>query len=202
MKIKLLLVFFFCSFSQLSSADYILKIGEDAYEMFLDEEVLIEVDGKYLPVSLFQKDILTYQTDNFSFEYPKDYSPSKTDLGDGVYQSALITPLGSLVLIQEHLTSDPSGLIDLMIHELTKEEQEYGYRITSADTSITLSDGTYLEGKIVTSKYKGSDIDRIIYTYGVKDSGLLIVTQVDHESEPTGEELISGIIDSLKISMR
>lgn len=203
MVFKILSVLLLISTVQISAAaDYVLKVGEDSYEISLDEDIRIQIGGEHLTVKLVQKEILTYKTDNFSFEYPKKYSPSKSDLGSDIFQTAMMTPLGSLVIVQEYLTLDPSSLIDLMVNELTKEEREYGYKIESNKTTVTLADGNVLNGKVVSSKYKGSDIKRFIYTYGAKDSGLLIVTQVDYEAEPSGKDLMAKVINSLKITMK
>lgn len=199
---KILSVLLLISIAQASTAaNYILKVGDDSYEISLDKDIKIQFEGKHLPVRLMQKEVLTYKTDNFSFEYPKQYSPSKSDLGNDIFQTAMMTPLGSIVMVQEYLSLDPSSLIDLMVNEVTKEEREYGYRIESTKASVTLSDGNVLNGKVVISKYKGSDIKRLFYTYGVKDSGLFIMTQIDYKVEPSAETLITKVIDSLKITM-
>lgn len=203
MKIKILVALIFLPLVNTSfAANYILTIGNERHEISLDKTEQIKIGDSYVSVKLEQKDVLTYSSENFSFEYPRRYSPSKSDLGDGILQTAMMTPLGSVVMVQEYLTINPSGLIDLMINEVTKEEREYGYKIKSSDISITLSDGKRLKGKVVTSKYKGSDIKRYFYTYGVKDSGLFIMTQIDYESEPSAEALINQVINSLKITMK
>lgn len=199
---KILSVLLLLSISQVSAAaNYVLKIGDKSYDIALSEEIQVKIGGKSVPVTVVQKDILTYTTNNFSFEYPRRYSPSRSDLGSGIYQTAMMTPLGSIVMVQEYLTLDPSSLINLMVNELTKEERQYGYKIESAKTSLTLSDGKVLNGTVVTSKYSGSDIKRFVYAYGAKDSGLLIVTQIDYEAEPNAETLLANVLDSLKITM-
>lgn len=203
MKVKVLIALLFLSVANFSiAANYVLTIDNKSYELSLNEEIHVKVAGKYVPVKLKQKDIFLYSTDNFSFEHPKKYSPSKTDLGDGIFQTAMMTPLGSVVLIQEYLSLDPTNIIDFMIKEVTKEELEYGYKIDSRPTSLTLLDGKVLKGKIVTSKYRGSDIKRIFYTYGHRDSGLLIMTQVDHELESDAAKMLDKLIHSLKINMK
>ena len=184
------------------AANYILTIGNERHEISLNKTDRIKVGDSYVSVKLEQKDVLTFTTDNFSFEYPRQYSPSKSNLSDGILQTAMMTPLGTVVMIQEYLNMNPSSLIDLMVNEVTKEERQYGYKIESRDKSITLSDGKKLTGKVVTSKYKGSDIKRYFYTYGIKDSGLFIMTQIDYKSEPGAEDLIDKVIDSLKITMK
>lgn len=202
MPLKILLGLLLACTTQGSFAgNYVIQIGDDAYEISLDEDVLIRIGGENFPVRLMQKEVLTYKTESFSFSYPRQYSPSKSDLGGGTFQTALMTPLGSLVMVQEYLNLNPSDLIDFMVNEVTKEEREYGYKVESANTSVTLSDGKVLNGKVITSKYKDSDIKRFVYTYGVKDSGLLILTQVDSEIEPDAEALIDDIINSLKVTL-
>ena len=184
------------------AANYILTIGSESYDLSLDEETRIKVGEDYVAVKLEQKNILLYATENFSFEHPSQYSPSKSNLGNGIAQTAMMTPLGSLVLIQEYLNLDPSNLIDLMVSEITKTEREYGYQIETSDHSTTLADGKVLNGKAVTSKYKGSDIKRYFYAYSTKDSGLFIITQVDYEIDPTGDSIIDRAVNSLKIEMQ
>ena len=184
------------------AANYILTIGSESYDLSLDEETRIKVGEDYVAVKLEQKNILLYATENFSFEHPSQYSPSKSNLGDGISQTAMMTPLGSLVLIQEYLNLDPSNLIDLMVNEITKTEREYGYQIETSDHSTTLADGKVLNGKVVTSKYKGSDIKRYFYTYSTKDSGLFIITQVDYEIDPDADSIIDRAVNSLQIEMQ
>lgn len=203
MKMKLLITLLCVFTSNVSlAANYVLTIGGEQHEISLDKESKIKVGDNVVSVKLEEKDTFLFETDNFSFEHPKEYSPSKSDLGEGIFQTAVMTPLGSTVMIQEYNNFDPLGLIDLMVNEVTKEELEYGYKIESTNDSITLSDGKVLNGRVVTSKYKGSDIRRVFYTYSLKDSGLFILTQIDYDAGDEGEGLIDQVINSLKITMK
>ncbi|MBU2865124.1 hypothetical protein KO489_14795 [Reinekea forsetii] len=183
------------------AGDYILTIDGESYEVSLNEETKVEVGGRSVLAKFTQKDYLTYTTDSFSFEYPNQYSPSKSDLGEGIFQNVMMTPLGVVVLVQEYTRMDPTALLDLMINEMTKEEREYGYKINATPSSTTLSDGSVLSGKVVTSKYKGSDIKRTFYTYGIKDAGLFIVTQIDYEVGSSDKGVIDTFMSSLSITM-
>ncbi|MCP4188940.1 MAG: hypothetical protein GY763_15145 [Gammaproteobacteria bacterium] len=203
MKIRILVSLLLLTIAKISLAEnYVLTIGNDSYELSLDKEIRIKVGDNHVTAKLKQKDNLTYTTDNFSFEYPKQYSPSKSDLGNGILQTAMMTPLGTVVLIQEYLSLDPSSMVDLMINEVTKEERQYGYKLESRPSSTTLSDGTLLSGKVVTSKYKGSDIKRYFYTYNIKDSGLFIMTQIDYQIASADEDVIDRFIKSLSVTMQ
>lgn len=200
---KCIVVLAFSITAQLAFAgNYVLTIDNKPYDLTLGESKRIKVDGQYFSVKIEQKNTLTYKTENFSFQHSNKYAPSKSDLGSGIFQTAMMTPLGSLVMVQEYQNMDPSGLIGLMINEVTKEEREYGYKIESVPNSITLSDGKKLTGKVVTSKYKGSDIKRFFYTYGIKDSGLFIMTQIDYQIDSNKEEFIEKFFNSFKITMK
>lgn len=190
------------SMNMLFSANYVLTVGDESYDVSLDTDTKIKVGGEYISINLTQKNILLYSTDGFSFQHPKQYSPSKTELDGDISQTVIMTPLGSVVMIQEYSSFDPTSLIDIMVSEVTKEERNYGYEIESNEKTMTLSDGKVLKGLVVTSKYKGSDIKRGFYTYGLKDSGLFIMTQIDYEIEPIGDRLIEDIFKSLIIKIK
>ncbi len=182
--------------------NYTITIDGQSYDIALNKSVEVKVGDELVTVQLEQKDVLKYSVKNFSFDHAKEYLPSKTDLGDGLYQTVLMTPLGSAVMIQEYITLAPSGMMDLMINEITKEERDYGYTIESKAISKTLSDGVSLSGFEVTSKYKDSDIKRMFLTFDVKDSGLFIMTQIDYGIAANDDAFIKVFYDSLKISMK
>ena len=105
MKIRVLVALLFLSMASASSAaNYVLTIDGESHDMSLDKEALIKVGENYVSVKLEQKDIFLYTTENFSFEHPKQYSPSKTNLGNGIFQTSMMTPLGSLAVSYTHLT--------------------------------------------------------------------------------------------------
>ena len=203
MKLKIITAFLTLSVVMpTTAANYVLTIDGQSYDISLDTQISVKVGEQNVAAKLVQKDFLTFATENFSFEHPKQFIPAKSNLGDGLFQTVLMTPVGSAVMVQEYLNMAPSSLMDLMINEITKEEREYGYQIESNTVSKTLAGGKVLDGMVVTSKYKGSDMKRVFYTYSVKDSGLFIMTQIDYEIGLDDEEIIDNIIDSLKITMQ
>jgi len=203
MKIKkMILVIFFSVMNLAVAQNYVLTIDGKPYDISLDKPMDIKVGGGQVSVKLAQKDVFKYTKKNFSFDHPKQYMPSKTDLGEGLFQTAMITPLGSVVMIQEYTTMAPSGLMDLMINELTKEERNYGYEIDSKPLSKTLSDGMVLGGFVVTSKYNATEINRIFLAVDVKDSGLFIMTQIDNDIGANDHGFIEQFYSSLKVTMK
>jgi len=203
MRIKILALLLLLSLSKISIAgNYLLVIDGETYDVSLGEELSVNVAGRPVLAEVKQKSNLVFTADSFSFEYPKQFSPSKTELAVGVSQTIMVTPLGVLAMIQEHSNIDPSYLLDLMVSEVTKEERGYGYEIVSKPASTTLSNGTKLTGKVITSKYKDSDIKRVFYTYSVKDAGLILMTQIDYEIGLDDQYVLDKFMSSLRITMK
>lgn len=184
------------------SGNYTITVDGKNYDLSLGEETQIKIGGKSVPITVTQKDNVVFETGNFSFQHPSKYAPARNDLGDGIYQTAMFTPLGTVVMVQEYLSINPTMMIDLMVNEVTKEEREYGYDISVSPANTTLSSGAKLNGKMIESKYKDANIKRYIYTYGAKDSGLLIMTQLDYSIAAGEESLIKQFFDSFTINMQ
>ena len=183
------------------SGNYVLTIDGKKHELELGEQSELKVGGETVSMVLDQKPILTYQSDMFSFDHPKQFIPAKTDLGSGIYQTLTVTPLGSLVLLQEYNNFSPVDTVDLIIDEVTKEEREYGYKMNEEAAEIKLKDGKSLIGKRIFSKHKEVDMERFVGAYGEKDSGVLVMTQIDHDIDKDSSAFIQGILDSLIVDL-
>ena len=170
------------------AGNYLLTIDGKPYELDIGELTTATLqNGQKVQVKLEKKDIATFKTEMFSFNHPSDFTPSKIDLGDGVYQTIMATPSGTTVMIQEYMELNPCGLIDMLVTELTKEEVHYGYTITKKDVSKQLAEGHTVTGKLVVSKYRKDENQRNVLCYGGKDAGLIIVTQLDNNTR--GEDM-------------
>ena len=184
MKLRLFLVMALGLWGSLVLAgNYLLTIDGKTYELDIGEMTTATLqNGQKVQVKLEKKDIATFKTEMFSFNHPSGFVPSKTDLGDGVYQTVMATPSGTTVMIQEYMELNPCGLIDMLVTELTKEEVHYGYTITKKDVSKQLAEGHTVTGKLVVSKYRKDENQRNVLCYGAKDAGLVIVTQLDNDT--------------------
>lgn len=185
------------------AANYTLTIDGKDYEIDLGKQQVIKLaDGRTLQITLNKKAIVTFKGDHFAFDHPSRFSPSRTDLGDGIHQTMMASPVGTLVMIQEYTSLDPSGLVDMVLNELTKEEAQYGYKITKRETSKTLSDGTRLTGKMAVSTYKDTEYTRHVLCYRARDAGLLIVTQFEKSCPREEREIIDVFWKTLEVSMK
>ena len=188
---------------QAGAADYTLTIDGKQYEVDIGKASTITLpDGRKIRVTLDKKATLFFKSENFSFEHPGRLSPARTDLGDGIFQTMMMSPMGTLIIIQEHTTMNPCGLTDMMLNELTKEEVEYGYEITKGPSSKRLSSGIELQGKTAVSKYKGDEYTRYVLCHEARDTGLMIVTQIEKAAPEEDLDMIEMFWKSLRISIK
>ena len=204
MRLRLLLIMALGLWGSLVLAgNYLLTIDGKPYELDIGEMTTATLqNGQKVQVKLEKKDIATFKTEMFSFNHPSGFAPSKTDLGDGVYQTIMATPSGTTVMIQEYTGLNPCGLIDMLVTELTKEEVHYGYTITKRDVSKNLAEGHTVMGKLVVSKYRKDEYQRNVLCYGAKDAGLIIVTQIDNDTPSEDKAMIDLFWKTLTILVK
>lgn len=99
--------------------NYTIIINGSNYNFSLNEKKLLQVGTQSISLELKKKDFISFVSDNFSFMHSSKYTPLTQNLGDGIYQTVMMTPIGTMVMIQEYTTIDPSLMIDFMISELT-----------------------------------------------------------------------------------
>ena len=199
--ISIACVAFFCSHA--IAGNYILTIDGKKHEVDVGKQTTIELsDGKKLQVTLKKKAIVSFSAENFSFDHPSSVAPSRTDLGDGIHQTIMTTPLGTLVLVQEYANMDPAGLVDIMLNELTKEEKQYGYKITNSPAKINLSRGKTLTGKKSIATYRGEQTTRHVLCYSIRDAGVMVITQVAKDAPPKDKAMVDAFWETFKISLK
>lgn len=188
---------------QANAGDYVLTIDGKPYEVDLGEKATIKLpDGRALGVMLDKKTIVFFKSEHFSFEHPSRLAPSRTDLGDGIFQTMMASPLGTMIILQEYTAMSPSPLVDLMLNELTKEEADYGYKVTRSPSTRKLASGSQLKGKVAVSAYKDDEYTRHVLTYEARDGGLMIITQVEKDAPQEDLAVIETFWKSLDIAMK
>jgi len=183
---------------------YILTIDGKQFEIELGEPQTLRLQNETsIKVNLKKKPIATFETDFFTFDYLADKgSPNRENLGDGVHQSIIVTPLGTVLLLQEYRGVNPTHLVDMMLNELTKESKEYGYSLSKEEISKPLVDGKRMIGKRITATY-GAEVYRYeVLAYGKKDDGVLVATVANNlspSSEASDRRLLKLFWKTLRI---
>ena len=148
-----------------ASENYEIQINGRTYDIGLDQERKVKLPtGDILTITLSLKEYVEYESDYFSFSHKGAYKANKSDLGDGIYQTILTTPLGNMVLVQEYSTMDPTPLLDLYMQNLTKEERDYGYTYEEKQIEKTVGNAK-LRGKEAVLTYKGEGRTYRVYTF-------------------------------------
>jgi hypothetical protein len=180
--------------------NYELSIDGKTYDLNLNETIQVKDNtGTTSTVVLRKKPYAEYSDELVSFQHASELSVSSQDLGDGIIQLMSATATGTLIMIQEYSTMDPSMLVPMMLNELTKKSVDYGYSMTQERVTRILKSGIMLKGLKATLKYKGDESCWEVLSYGKKDAGILVVTQIDKEFIKTDEEIHSHFWDTLNL---
>lgn len=182
-----------------SAEDYVLTINGLSKEISLDEESeVILPSGDSLLLTLHLKEYSGFSGDLFSFEHKSTYRPNRQNLGDGIFQTAVFTPLGTGMLIQEYMQLNPTSLVDLMLEEITKEEVEYGYEYVERVIQKEIG-GITISGKEAVTSYLGEEWTRSVLAHGGRDQGIIIISFLKKGSYEEDRDLIEHFWESLEI---
>jgi len=91
------------------------------------------------------------------------------------------TATGTLMMIQEYSNLDPSGLVSMLMNELTKEAVQYGHEKVEKPLERKLASGKVLKGVQATLTYKGDESYWEVLAYSTKDGGIIVATHIDKE---------------------
>lgn len=192
------------AFSKVAIAgNFILTIDDKQYEIDLGSPIMLSLDdNRKALVRIEKKSLANFIVDNFSFNYRSDITPTRTHLNSDVYQTVLVSPKGTAILIQEYLSNNPCRLIDFMVDEFLKEEIEYGYEIQKTSESRKLFDGKIVNGKKVISKFKDSEVERHVVCYGIRDAGIIIATQTQNIFAKEDQPMLDLFWDSINLTIQ
>lgn len=180
--------------------NYEITIDEKAYDLNLNEEIqVMDKSGKTVNIVLRKKPYIEYSDQIVSFQHKSELSVSSQDLGSGIKQLMFVTATGTVIMIQEYSNMNPSMLVPMMLKEITKEQVDYGYKMTQDKVTRKLNSGIILKGMKATLKYKGEERYWEILSYGKRDIGILVITQIDKEYIKTEKEIHSHFWNTLKL---
>lgn len=187
------------SLSAQETSNYFILINSDSIPVSLDKTVQYKSPkGELLNIRLAQPENLTFNNDFFSFKYSKEYAVTSSDLGDGVWQHMIMSPMGSGVMIQEFSDFNPVGMEEIFLNEITKETVNYGYDKKENKVAHTLANGQEIKGIQYELSYKNEFEVYTVYSMGKKDEGILIITMLlDQETENL--TLIQKFLDTFSL---
>ncbi|SDH53019.1 hypothetical protein [Winogradskyella thalassocola] len=195
----LILVLLFINLSH-AQEDYEVEINGKTYDIALDKNYELDLNGTKIKLNVKQKDTLVYTDPYFNFKYPKDYKVGKTIIDSEIEQLMLMTAEGSGFIIQTYSGINPTMLNELMINEVTKESVNYGFKLVREDYERTLDSGLKINVNKAVLTYKNEINIYEVASVGKKDSGLILMSMEMSDMENSiGKNLINMIWNTLEI---
>ena len=157
-------------------------------------------DGRKLSVGLQRSETVTFTGTKFSFDHDGQFSVAKTDLGGGVQQYALITPIGTGIIVQEYKGLNPSSITDFVLQQMVQESINAGAKMTKQATQRALPGGDgVLKGVKAETSTENDVMDYEIVATGRPDGGVLVATFSNKENIPKEGAILDKMWSSLKV---
>lgn len=201
MKKMLIAAGLFLATSVAWTQDFELTINGTTTGLSLDEPIQVTLpDGSTAEVLLHQKEQLTFRSELFSFQHANKFRPTKSTLGPGLDQTLVVSPMGTGIIVQEYRSLNPSGLVDLMIREVTKDEVKAGYDYQEEAIERTAGETKFTGKKAITTQ-GDSQWEREVLVIGNEDRGVLVVTFIEKGQLDNERPILKQFWESLKISL-
>ena len=156
-------------------------------------------DGRKLSVELQRSDTVTFAGDKFSFDHDGQFTVAKSDLSDGITQYALITPIGTGVVVQQYKGLNPSSITDFVLQQMVQESLDGGAKMTKETTQRTLAAGNVLKGVKAETATANDVMDYEIAAIGRPDGGILVATFINKENIAKEGVILDRLWSSLKV---
>lgn len=138
--------------------------------------------GASVQLSLKRSEFMTFKAGAVSFEHRSDLSVASTDIDKDVHQHMVASALGTIAILQQYDTIDPSTLTQLMVQQMSKDDVQAGAKIESKETVRALQDGRTLKGLFATVKGNHIDIEIEALAMPLADGGIMAVTRLDKDN--------------------
>jgi len=189
----------FLAAAQGMSADYAITINGKSQDIDLDRKTtMVLPDGTTLYITLQQKEYLRFSGKLFSFEHKNRYKPNRNDLGEGNFQTSIVTPLGTGIIIQEYTRASPDGLVDVMLKELSKEEVDYGYTYREKKVERKVGGGV-MRGKQAVTALPEEEWTRTVLSFSKGGKGVLVMTFIERDNYVSEKALIEHMWQTLEL---
>lgn len=156
-------------------------------------------DGRKVPVELQRSETVTFTGGKFSFDHDGKFTVAKTDLGDGVQQYALMTPIGTGIIVQVYKGLNPSSYTDVVLQQMVQESINGGAKISKRATQRTLPSGTVLKGVKAETTTDDDVMEYEIVATGRPEGGVLVATFLNKENIPKEGGVLDKLWSTLKV---
>ena len=156
-------------------------------------------DGSKVPVELQRSETVTFTGGKFSFDHDGKFTVAKTDLGGGVQQYALMTPIGIGIIVQVYKGLNPSSYTDAVLQQMVQESLNGGAKVSKRSTQRTLPSGTVLKGLKAETTTDDDVMEYEIVATGRPEGGVLVATFLNRENLPKEGGILDKLWSTLKV---
>ncbi|TXH85261.1 MAG: hypothetical protein E6Q77_00850 [Rhizobium sp.] len=156
-------------------------------------------DGRKVTVELQRSESVTFTGGKFSFDHDGKFTVAKTDLGGGVQQYALMTPIGTGIIVQEYKGLNPTGITDFVLQQMVQESISGGAKMTKQAMERTLPSGPVLKGVKAETTTDNTVMEYEIVATGRPEGGVLVATFLNKENLSKEGTILDKLWASLKV---
>ncbi len=156
-------------------------------------------DGRTVEVGLTVNPFAQWSDDMLAFDHPGSLAVATHRLNEAITQHMMASAIGTVVIIQEYETIDPTSLKQLMMNELTKGDVKAGAELTQSETGRNLPSGTKLSGLkgVLKSRKEIKTVE--VFSYGTDGRGVLLMSMIADENKGTDQAVLDKFWDTLAL---
>jgi hypothetical protein len=133
----------------LCGESFVLQLGNKTYNISTDKATTLTIDNHNYVAKLVKADTQLFKSKYVDFKYISSLQPAKQQLVDKLSQITMMTPVGSVIAVQEYDSGpiNPDEIYKTMKTELLSNFNVQENIITNnTRTAKILADGSTLEG--------------------------------------------------------
>jgi hypothetical protein len=165
-----------------ASKNYILSIDGKDVEIDLGEALEFTAPtGQTMRLMLKRAETVRFTGEFVSFSHRGDLAVTSSDVDKDIRQHLLATANGSIVIVQEYRSIDPSTLTELMLQEMTKDYVAAGAKLEKSPAKRTIGERALngLKGEV---KQSSDALTIEVFTAGANGHGVVMVTQINADA--------------------
>jgi len=157
-------------------------------------------DGQQIEVLLHQDPQSVFTAEFFSFHHDNSLVVSSDEIGEGIQQTLLTTPRGTLILVQQYADTNPVDLLEIMLEQITQKDVDADYDVHKEKTSRMAGEMEINGLRCVSSKDHES-WTRDVLSCSVGERGVLIITALETMNNSREQEILDLFWESLTVSI-
>jgi hypothetical protein len=147
-------------------------------------------DGRTLTVGLTANPFTSWSDSMVSFDHPSGINVATQMLSKRTTQRSMASAVGTVVVIQEYDSMEPTTLNQMMMNELTKNDVKLGAELTQSEAKKTLRGGMVLSGLhgILKSRTAVKTIE--VFSYGNDGRGVMLISQLNDDNKANDQAFV------------